>query len=84
MNHSWNRADGRGTLANFFFPKRDAKNKALLCADTVTHVAHLPLGVTRGCQEREGEGKKTVKYENNGLGPHEYLKCERQKGSKWL
>lgn len=99
MNHSWNRADGRGTFHQhercrtelqlyfvYFFisiPKREAKNKALLCADIVTHVAHLPLCVTRGCQEREGE-KKTVKYENNGLCPHEYLKCERQKGSKWF
>lgn len=67
----------------FSIPKRHAKNKASLCADTVTHVAHLPLCVTRGCQEREG-GKKTVKYENNGLRLHEYLKCERQKGSKWF
>lgn len=53
-----------GTLANwaatlFFFPKRDAKNKALLCADIVTHVAHLPLCVTRGCQEREEEEKNS-------------------------
>lgn len=35
---------------------------------------------------RDGEEKKTppVKYENNGLRPHEYLKWERQKGSKWF
>lgn len=74
MNHSWNRADGRGTFHHqerwrtelqlcfiFSSPKRDAKNKALLCADIVTHVAHLPLCVTRGCQEREGEKKNNSK-----------------------